>query len=206
MTGMRRSRREDWKRSPGLRSAVRRRFLYHGSTCRRAQRTRVTTGPVRKCCKRSGNSRREKAMQRQKSMESSIQPGDTVNPIDEMPRHAGERTASAPVQGGDYLASVIVPRATSSREITALETAMQGRAPDARHPVALELAATTTSRQFLLRATSAMSQKHLCDQVQARYPQAIIRQLIQEDDPLMLHEGEVVSAVELRAGAAAYLP
>ena len=33
-----------------------------------------------------------------------------------------------------------------------------------------------------------------------------IRSLTQEDDPLTLREGEMVSAVELRAGAAAYLP
>ena len=115
-----------------------------------------------------------------------------------------------PVQTGAgnacYLASVIVPRTSSTRDITVLETAMQGLAQDARHPVALELAATASSRQFLLRATSAMSQRHLADQVQARYPQASIRPLTQEDDPLALREGETVSAVELRAGAAAYLP
>ena len=105
-----------------------------------------------------------------------------------------------------YLASVIVPRTTSTRDITVLETAMQGLAQDARHPVALEVAATASSRQFLLRATSAMSQRHLADQVQARYPQAIIRPVSEPDDPLALREGETVSAVELRAGAAAYLP
>jgi hypothetical protein len=105
-----------------------------------------------------------------------------------------------------YLASVIVPRTSSTRDITVLETAMQGLAQDARHPVALELAATASSRHFLLRATSVMSQRHLADQVQARYPQAIIRPLTQEDDPLALQEGETVSGVELRAGAAAYLP
>src|SRR5215467_9418483 len=70
----------------------------------------------------------------------------------------------------DCLASVIVPRVTSTRDITVLETAMQGLALDKKHPVALELAATASSRHFLLRATSAMSQKHLADQVQARYP------------------------------------
>src|SRR5713226_2127855 len=106
----------------------------------------------------------------------------------------------------EVLASVMVPRVTSTRDITVLETAMQGLALDARHPVALELAATASSRHFLLRATSAMSQRHLADQVQARYPQAIIRQLAKPHDPLALREGEVVSAVELRAGAAAYLP
>ena len=51
-----------------------------------------------------------------------------------------------------------------------------------------------------------MSQRHLVDQVQARYPQAINRSVTQEDDPLARREGETVSAVELRAGAAAYLP
>jgi len=83
-----------------------------------------------------------------------------------------------------YLASVIVPRTSSTRDITVLETAMQGLAQDAGHPVALELAATASSRHFLLRAASGLSLKHLVDQVQARYPQAIIRPLTQEDDPL----------------------
>ncbi len=106
----------------------------------------------------------------------------------------------------EVLASVMVPRVTSTRDITVLETAMQGLALDDRHPVALELAATASSRHFLLRATSAMSQRHLADQVQARYPQAIIRPVGDPDDPLVLREGETASAVELRAGAEAYLP
>jgi len=104
------------------------------------------------------------------------------------------------------LASVLVPRAASTRDIMALETAMQGLAQDDRHPVALELAATDSSRGFLLRATSAMALRHLCSQVQARYPQAIIRPVSQEDDPLALQQGEEVSVDELCAGAAAYLP
>ena len=141
---------------------------------------------------------------------ASVQAGDTIEQISESTKHAEERTVMTPVQtiaGNEwYLASVIVPRTSSTRDITVLETAMQGLAQDARHPVALELAATASSRQFLLRATSAMSQRHLADQVQARYPQAIIRPLTQQDDPLALREGETVSAVELRAGAAAYLP
>jgi len=105
-----------------------------------------------------------------------------------------------------FLASVIVPRVASTRDITALETAMQGLAQDARHPVSLELAATASSRGFLLRATSAMALRHLCDQVQARYPQAIIQLVDETSDPLALQEGETVSVVELQAGAAAYLP
>jgi hypothetical protein len=113
-----------------------------------------------------------------------------------------------PIIGGneDCLATVIVPRTTSSRDIAVLETAMQGLALDKKHPVALELSATASSRHFLLRATSRMSQRHLADQVQARYPQAIIRPMSESDDPLLLQEGETVSVVELRPGAAAYLP
>jgi hypothetical protein len=51
-----------------------------------------------------------------------------------------------------------------------------------------------------------MSLAHLRDQVQARYPQAIIRPISTPDDPLLLREGETVSVVELHPGAAAYLP
>src|SRR5438270_6224179 len=105
-----------------------------------------------------------------------------------------------------HLSTVIVPRTTSNRDIAALETAMQGLALDAHHPVALELAATATSRQFLLRATSAMAQKHLEDQIRARYPQALIQPVAAQDDPLQLQPGEIVSATELQPGAAAYLP
>jgi len=112
----------------------------------------------------------------------------------------------APVQAEHYLASVLVPRAASTRDITVLETAMQGLAPDAKHPVALELAATASSRHFLLRATSAMSLRHLADQVQARYPQALIRLMTKAHDPLSRREGDTVSVVELQAGAQAYLP
>jgi len=132
---------------------------------------------------------------------------DTTVPIDEAVREAEEEVNRTRIQGNaDVLASVIVPRVSSTRDITVLETAMQSLALDKKRPVALELAATTSSRQFLLRATSAMSLAHLTDQVQARYPQAIIRTIDKLGDPLVAQEGETVSAIELRAGAAAYLP
>ncbi len=141
---------------------------------------------------------------------AGVQAVDTSEQIGERTKQAEEGTVMTPVQtragNACYLASVIVPRTSSTRDITVLETAMRGLAQDARHPVALEVAATASSRHFLLRATSAMSERHLADQVQARYPQASIRPLTQQDDPLALKEGEMVSAVELRAGAAAYLP
>jgi hypothetical protein len=142
--------------------------------------------------------------------EPCIQVTHKTGQIREIAEQAEERRAIQNVhtraEQEGFLASVIVPRVTSTRDITVLETAMQGLAQDARHPVALELAATASSRSFLLRATTAMSQRHLADQVQARYPQAIIQSVSLEDDPLTLREGELVSAVELRAGAAAYLP
>src|SRR2546429_9194123 len=103
-----------------------------------------------------------------------------------------------------FLASVLVPRAASTRDILALETAMLGLAQDDRHPVALELAATASSRGFLLRATSLMALAHLCDQVQARYPQAIIRPVAGAHDPFVPQEGEAGFVLELRARAAGY--
>jgi len=72
--------------------------------------------------------------------------------------------------------------------------------------VVLELAATSTSRSFLLCGTSATSLARLCDQVQARSPQAIIQPVESAHDPLILREGEGVSVVELSMGAATYCP
>ncbi len=139
-----------------------------------------------------------------------IRAADTTEQIAQMTEEDAEGTIVTRRQmtagNEDCLASIIVPRTSSTRDITVLETAMQGLALNKQHPVALELAATASSRHFMLRATSRMSLKHLADQVQARYPQAIIRQIDRIDDPLVLHEGETVSTIELRAGAAAYLP
>jgi hypothetical protein len=141
---------------------------------------------------------------------AGVRAANTNEQINEMAKQAEDGTLMTHGKTVDrheqFLASVIVPRAASTRDITVLETAMQGLAQDARHPVALEVAATASSRQFLLRATSTMSQRHLVDQVQARYPQAIIRPVGECDDPLALRESETASVVELRAGAASYLP
>lgn len=103
-----------------------------------------------------------------------------------------------------YVLQVQVPRTASTRDITTLETAMQGLALDARHPIALELAATATTRQFLLRATTPVALTHLAAQIRARYPQADMQPPLH--DPLTLQAGETVSAVELLPGAASYLP
>src|SRR3954471_6124503 len=109
-----------------------------------------------------------------------------------------------PAQRQACVCQVQVPRTASTRDITALETAMHGLALDAEHPVALELAATATTRHFLLRATTSVALHHLAAQIRARYPQAETPPLAV--DPLQLQPGETVAAVELQPGAASYLP
>lgn len=95
-------------------------------------------------------------------------------------------------------------RADGARDLPALETAQASFALDERSPIALELAASATTRQFLLRAEQTVALRSLEQQVQARYPQALIRQT--SSDPLALAPGEECSVMELRPGAASYLP
>ena len=104
------------------------------------------------------------------------------------------------------LALQVIPPRAALRDLPALETAMQALAVDARHPIALEIAGSAHARVFLLRATSRPALEYLADQIYARYPQANLVPLALEQDPLHAHEYEAVSAVELIAGAASYLP
>src|SRR5260370_17541307 len=91
-------------------------------------------------------------------MKPSIRGGDKSKQTNETRQQVEEGTVKARVQTESYLASVLVPRAASTRDITVLETAVQGLALDDRQPVALKLAHTASSRQFLLRATSPITQ------------------------------------------------
>ncbi len=102
------------------------------------------------------------------------------------------------------LLQIFPSRADRARDLPALASAMQNLALDERSPVALELAATNTSRQFLLRAQDALALRHLGGQMQARYPQAVLRAAL--SDPLEMAPYEECSVVELRPGAASYLP
>jgi energy-coupling factor transporter ATP-binding protein EcfA2 len=77
---------------------------------------------------------------------------------------------------------------------------------DARHPLALEIVGSTTSKAFLVRATTPEALAHATSQLRARYPQAELVPVAADDDPFRLEEGEAVSCVELASGAAAYLP
>ncbi|HEU5381683.1 MAG TPA: TraM recognition domain-containing protein [Ktedonobacteraceae bacterium] len=103
-----------------------------------------------------------------------------------------------------FLLQVLPARASSARGLPALETAMQSLALDVRSPLALELAATAATSQFLLRADDQLTIGHLRRQIQARYLQAVIAPATA--DPLMLAPGEECSVQELRPGAASYLP
>lgn len=116
--------------------------------------------------------------------------------------HTSSSQASA--QDVQLALQVYPSRAESARDLTGLETAMQSLALDAHSPLALEIAATATSRAFLLRATNPVALQHLAAQMQSRYPQAQITSL--PVDPLHLASSEECSAVELLPGAASYLP
>jgi hypothetical protein len=107
---------------------------------------------------------------------------------------------NTPVQ----LDMIHLSRASSAREEIALESTMQSLALDHRSPLALELAATAKSCRFLLRSPHPVAQRHLAQQIQARYPQVHIQPA--QRDPLALGTHEECSMVELRAGAASYLP
>ncbi len=95
-------------------------------------------------------------------------------------------------------------RASGARDLPALETAFAGLALDEHTALALEIAATSTERQFLLRAEQAAALSHLARQIQGRYPQAVIEPA--SADPLVCLPGEACSVLELRPGAAVSLP
>ena len=100
----------------------------------------------------------------------------------------------------------IIPPRRTTREAVALETGMAALAHALNQPIALEITGTTRSRRFVARATDATTLSHLVQQLQARYPQAMIRPLAAENDPLRVEPGETITALELQPGAAPYLP
>lgn len=79
-----------------------------------------------------------------------------------------------PLPANARLAQIRVLRMGSTRDITALETAMQGLTLDERYPISLEIAGTATSRMWALRAITPAALQYLVAQMQARYPQAEI--------------------------------
>ncbi len=100
----------------------------------------------------------------------------------------------------------IVPPRQTTRDVAALETGMAALAHALDQPIALEFAGTSNSRHFIARASNTSALDQLVRQIQARYPQAVVRPLMRGADPLRLEPGEAVTALELRPGAGAYLP
>lgn len=107
------------------------------------------------------------------------------------------------------VARIIPARGMTLVERNALEGAMQSLVLQGS-ALALEIASThantepAQSVQFLLRAPSEDTLRAATRQIQVRYPQAIVRHVLPEEDPLHLQEHEIVSAMELRAGGEAY--
>src|SRR5579859_6093471 len=113
-------------------------------------------------------------------------------------------------QGGppfpSFASEVISPRATSTRDLPALETLMQSLVLDVQSCVALEIVGQDHLRRFVLRGSSQPSLDHLESQIRALYPQAEIIPLPREEDPWMVGPDEAITALELEAGAPPYLP
>jgi hypothetical protein len=125
--------------------------------------------------------------------------------------HLARRVARLhPVTQGDHpLALLVILPRTASRDLAAIETAMQGLTlggQSARQPIALELVATAGWRGFMIRASSPAALAHLAEQVRARYPQAQFQPLERAEDPWHISPDEDVTAVELQPGAPSYLP
>ncbi len=83
---------------------------------------------------------------------------------------------------------------------------MQSLVLDAKHPVALELAGTAERRSFIVRATSRTALYHVEALLRSQYPQLGVEPLRAYEDPFLLQSHEEVSAIELVAGAAPYMP
>ncbi len=101
----------------------------------------------------------------------------------------------------------IIPHHASSSEesqrLHTLETLIQTLAA-CGGIIGLDIAHTSEGPQFLLRATTELALRQMIRQLHARFSQATIRRLSRGEDPLVLSEHDYATAVELRAGGAAY--
>jgi hypothetical protein len=111
------------------------------------------------------------------------------------------------IPGHALVFEIIPPRSQDGAlEVVGLETVMQSLVLSEDQPIALEIAGSATRKRFLVRATDEVALYHASQQFRLRYPQADIRPITREDDPLRLGEDEAVTVAELRPGAAEYLP
>ena len=105
------------------------------------------------------------------------------------------------------LALQIIPPLHSNNEHSiALEATMQSLVLDRQHPIALELAGTSERRIFIVRATTQAALDNVEALLRAQYPQSAIRPLQAHEDPFRLEQDEAITAIELIAGSASFLP
>jgi hypothetical protein len=104
------------------------------------------------------------------------------------------------------LVAAIIPPRVNDLDLADVETLMHTLVAGSGRPIALEIAAVGATRWLLVRATRPDDLAHVLAQLHARYPQAEVRPLTADDDPLRLGAAETAQLVELRAATPGYLP
>ncbi|GHO59209.1 helicase HerA domain-containing protein [Ktedonobacter robiniae] len=109
-------------------------------------------------------------------------------------------------QGNASYALQIIPSSQKQDNPSAMAAAIGSLVLDQRHPLALELVGESHQRSLLIRATTQAALRHVQLQLRARYSHVQIKPVEPGADPFRLEAGEAASMLELRAGAASYLP
>lgn len=116
---------------------------------------------------------------------------------------ATEQTEGITQHGAEHLL-LLVPSVEGELQSNAMETFFQACATD--EPFALELVGTRREQGFVLRASSAEQLLLLSKQFAATYPQAELRRIAQQADPLRLHPEEQALIGTLALAQKSYLP
>ena len=95
----------------------------------------------------------------------------------------------------------VTPPRTGERTLLGVENLLQSIAVP--EPFSLELAATTEGVTLLARC---QDDRVVRSQVSAHYPQARLRQVPGDEDPIFVHQGEQAWGMSLRAGGPEYVP
>ena len=95
----------------------------------------------------------------------------------------------------------VTPPRTGERTLLGVENLLQSIAVP--EPFSLELAATTEGVTLLARC---QDDRVVRSQVSAHYPQARLRQVPGDEDPIFVHDGERAWGMSLRAGGPEYVP
>ncbi len=95
----------------------------------------------------------------------------------------------------------VTPPRTGERTLLGVENLLQSIAVP--EPFSLELAATTEGVTLLARC---QDDRVVRSQVSAHYPQARLRQVPADEDPIFVHDGEQAWGMSLRAGGPEYVP